>query len=146
MGNDSIIAKNLKQAVAQLTQKATHVYLRRNTQCDMLVSPGERSDPAFHASHRLCMVHPDADGTPMILVTLLVEYRIPGKKVEVTFDFIPEADGPRFMDGFPEEWFDIAPERCPEWRARRRGLTHPAARARRERREARATARKAVVS
>lgn len=139
MGNDSIIAKNLKQAVEQIAAKASHVWLRRNTQCDLLVSPGEFNDPAFHASHRLAVIYPDADGGPVICVAVLVEYRIKGG-VEVTFNFVREEDGPRFVDGIPEEWFDIAPVRCPEWRARIMALTHPAARARRLRREARAAA------
>jgi hypothetical protein len=135
MGNDSVIAKNLKQAVEMITAKASHVWWRRKTECDMLVSPGERNDPAFHASHRLAVIYLDADGVPAIFVTVLVEYRTKGG-VEVTFNFHSEADGPRFVDSIPEEWFDIAPVRCPEWRARILNLTHPVVRARLLRRKA----------
>ena len=117
MGNDSIIAKNLKNAVEWLTEGAMHFDLHRKTIGDMLVSPGERSDPAFHASHRLYIIKLDENRVPTIYFTLLCEYRIKGG-VEVTFDWRAEADGFRFADLLPDGWFDIAPVRCAEWRQR----------------------------
>ncbi len=140
MGNDSIIAKNLTAAVAELTARATHVHLLKRTVGDMLVRQEERSDPAFHASHRLYLIMPDENNVPTIWFTLLVEYRLKSN-VEVTFNWLREEDGLRFADLLPDEWFTIAPVRDAEWR--QRCAPHPAAIERRRRREARAAAKTA---